>query len=58
LQQVVLSITPGGGTNLTDGLRLGYKQVMANFRKKHVNRVLFLTDGVGESTGIIDMAQS
>jgi len=56
--QVVRSIAPGGGTNLTDGLRLGYKQVMADFRKKYVNRVLFLTDGVGNSNGIFDMAQS
>ncbi len=56
--QVVRSIAPGGGTNLTDGLRLGYKQVMANFRKKYVNRVLFLTDGVGDSNGIFDMAQA
>lgn len=52
-QQVVRSIA-----NLTDGLRLGYKQVMANFRKNYVNRVLFLTDGVGNSNGIFDMAQS
>ena len=38
-------ISVGGGTNLLDGLRLGYAQAMTNFRADYTNRVLFLTDG-------------
>lgn len=54
----VHSISPGGGTNLVAGLQLGYEQVMANFRGEYTNKVLFLTDGVGESVGILEMAES
>jgi TolB-like protein len=56
--RAVQRISSGGGTNLVAGLELGYQQVMANFRTEYTNRVLFLTDGVGESTGILDMAES
>jgi TolB-like protein len=52
------SVEPGGGTNLREGLELGYQQVLANFRTDYINRVLFLTDGVGDSTGIMDMAEA
>ena len=48
----------GGETNLTAGLEDGYAQVLANFRGDYSNRVLFLTDGVGDSEGILDMADS
>ena len=51
-------IQPGGGTNLRAGLELGYQQVLANFRKEYTNRVLFLTDGIGQSAGILEMAES
>ena len=54
----VAAVSPGGGTNLVAGLQLGYQQVMANFRSEYTNRVLFLTDGVGDSQGILDMAES
>ena len=56
-REAVLSIQPGGGTNLTAGLELGYQQCLANFRMEYTNRVLFLTDGVGESSGILEMAE-
>ncbi len=52
----VASIEPGGGTNLSAGLSLGYEQVLSNFREEYSNRVLFLTDGIGESEGILEMA--
>lgn len=52
----VHSITPDDGTNLAAGLELGYQQVLANYRTEYTNRVLFLTDGVGEAKGILDMA--
>jgi TolB-like protein len=57
-RRAVHFIQPGGGTNLIAGLELGYQQVLANYRKEYTNRVLFLTDGVGESTGIFDMAEA
>ena len=57
-RKAVHSVKAGGGTNLKAGLELGYQQVLANFRSEYINRVLFLTDGVGESGGILDMAES
>lgn len=57
-REAVQGIVPYGGTNLRAGLELGYQQVMANYRSEYTNRVLFLTDGVGESGGILDMAES
>ncbi|GAH65518.1 unnamed protein product [marine sediment metagenome] len=57
-KRAVSSIQPGGGTNLIAGLEPGYQQVLANFRTEYTNRVLFLTDGVGESQGILDMAET
>ena len=56
-KKAVRRITIGGGTNLVSGLTLGYKEVSSNYNGKYVNRVLFLTDGMGTSTGILDMAQ-
>jgi len=57
-RQAVDSVQTGGGTNLVDGLELGYQQVLANYRSEYTNRVLFLTDGVGESGGLLDMAET
>jgi TolB-like protein len=56
-KQAVHTIYADGGTNLVDGLELGYQQVMANYRSDYTNRVLFLTDGVGDSGGILRMAE-
>lgn len=58
LSSVVRDVVPGGGTNLKAGLTFGYEQVMANFRGEYVNRVIFLTDGQGETGGLLDMAAS
>ena len=57
-RELVQGIRTGGGTNLVAGLELGYEQVMSNYRKEYVNRVLFLTDGVGNSDGILEMADT
>ena len=54
----VHSINPDGGTNLTAGIELGYQQVMTNFREEYTNRVLFLTDGEGNSEGMLEMAKT
>ena len=58
LERLVASIQPGYGTNLVAGMELGYREVLSNHRAECVNRALFLTDGVGESTGLLDMARS
>ncbi len=57
-REAVEKIEPGGGTNLVAGLKHGYQQVLSNFRSEYTNRVLFLTDGVGESEGILEMAET
>ncbi|NOQ71481.1 MAG: VWA domain-containing protein [Crocinitomix sp.] len=36
-----------GGTNIYDGLVMGYDQVSASYNPKGVNRVILLTDGYG-----------
>lgn len=58
LLQAVISMNPGGGTNLAAGLEDGYAQVFANYRNNYSNRVLFLTDGVGDENGILEMAEN
>ncbi len=57
-RELVQGIRTGGGTNLVAGLKLGYERVMSNYRKEYVNRVLFLTYGVGNSDGILEMADT
>lgn len=57
-KDAVLNMNPGGGTNLVAGIKDGYDQVLSTYRDGYSNRVLFLTDGVGDSDGILDMAES
>jgi len=57
-KRAVKRIQPAGGTNLVAGIKLGYEQVMSNYREEYTNRVLFLTDGMGTSEGILEMAAS
>ena len=57
-RKTVHAIEAGGGTNLVAGLEDGYGQILANYRSDYNNRVLFLTDGVGENAGIIEMAET
>ncbi len=46
-------LQPGGSTNASAGLRLGYDLARKHFQKEQINRVLFLSDGVAnvEETG-------
>ena len=37
-----------------DGLELGYKEVLSNYRQGYVNRVLILTDGIPNGGRTID----
>jgi hypothetical protein len=61
--QQVNAIRAGGGTNVYDGMRLGYTQVTNNFSTEYINRVICLTDGEHNSGGrgkkdILDLAES
>lgn len=56
-KKAVHAVVPAGGTNLAAGLRLGYQQVLANYREDYTNRVLFLTDGCGDRAMIMEMAE-
>jgi TolB-like protein len=53
----VRDIRAGGGTNLLAGLRLGYEELSANYKSTYTNRVLLLSDGVGESEGLTELAE-
>jgi hypothetical protein len=54
--ETVNALVTKGGTNLIAGLTDGYGQVLGNFRRDYENRVLFLTDGVGEEGNMLEMA--
>jgi Mg-chelatase subunit ChlD len=45
-------IVAGGGTNVYDGMALGYTQAAANFSREYINRVICLTDGEHNSGGM------
>jgi Mg-chelatase subunit ChlD/TolB-like protein len=55
----VYRVRPSGGTNLMDGVKLGYKEVLSNYRKEYVNRVLVLSDGMATTStvGLLEMAE-
>ena len=52
----VHAIEAGGGSYLTAGLRRGYEEVLSNYRSGYTNRVFLLSDCVGVSEGILDLA--
>jgi len=58
VRNAVNSIKPGGGSNLITGLQLAYKEVLSNYHEDYTNRVLFLTDGVGNAEELYEMAAS
>ena len=53
LRDKVSHITPGGLTNLSDGMFEGYYQVDKSYSSGYVNRVFLLTDGLA-NRGITD----
>jgi TolB-like protein len=59
-KDAVYRVRPGGGTNLMDGVKLGYKEVLSNYREEYTNRVLVLSDGQAttSTTGLMEMARS
>lgn len=44
---IIHTVQAGGGTNILDGLLLGYKELEKNFDLGTANRVILLTDGYG-----------
>jgi hypothetical protein len=56
----VYRVRPGGGTNLLDGVKLGYKEVLKNYRSEYINRVILLSDGQATSSthGLMEMAET
>ncbi|MCI0512427.1 VWA domain-containing protein [candidate division KSB1 bacterium] len=49
LREIIEKIQPGSSTNLSGGLMEGYAEVMKNFQRGRVNRVLLLTDGLANA---------
>lgn len=47
LKDIIYSLEAGGGTNIYDGLNMGYEQISKSFDSKSTNRVILLTDGYG-----------
>lgn len=47
LIDIIYALKAEGGTNIYDGLKLGYESVNKNFNPKGINRVILLTDGYG-----------
>ena len=54
--QAVHSLVPGGGSNVRSALQLAYKEALSNYSADYVNRVLLLTDGVGQIEEIHQIA--
>ncbi len=44
-KKTVMKMDANGGTNVYDGLSMGYNQVVANYDASYNNRVILLTDG-------------
>jgi DNA-binding beta-propeller fold protein YncE/TolB-like protein len=56
--EAVHSLVPGGGSNVQSALQLAYREILSNYHEDYVNRVLLLTDGVGnveQTFGIADV---
>ncbi len=45
IKQQIAALAPGGGTNIYDGLSLGYREAAKNRIADGVNRVILLSDG-------------
>jgi len=47
LKDIIYALEADGGTNIYDGLNVGYEQVSKFYNPKATNRVILLTDGYG-----------
>jgi hypothetical protein len=55
-RRAIENIRANGNTNLSEGLALGYREVLKNFRPEFTNRVIVLTDGIANA-GVTDPAR-
>lgn len=46
---LISSVIAGGGTNIYNGMIMGYEEVLKNMQSKGTNRLVLLTDGYGET---------
>lgn len=47
LEDIIIALQASGGTNIYEGIKLGYEQVAKNKLSNSVDRVILLTDGYG-----------
>ena len=47
LKDIIYALQADGGTNIYDGLNMGYEQISKTYNPKATNRVILLTDGYG-----------
>ena len=63
LREIIRGMTPDGGTNIYDGLELGYQTVFDAYDSGRQNRLIFLSDGEATAgntadSSILDMSSS
>jgi len=60
ITDIIYSIQSGGGTNILDGMVMGFEQVKKTYSSKKVNRVILLTDGYDSNPPqtVIDKAKT
>ena len=63
LREIVRELQARGGTNLNEGLSVGYQQVLANYDSGRQNRVILLSDGeptvgVTSTSSILDTSSA
>jgi Mg-chelatase subunit ChlD len=56
LTEDVFSVMAEGASNLAVGLLAGLEQVQVNFRPDYVNRVIFISDGLGKAERAFEIA--
>jgi len=61
-REIVDALAASGGTNVYDGLRAGYEEVLSNYDSSRQNRVILLSDGnptvgITGNDGIINMSE-
>jgi len=56
LTGIVGSLEPGKASNILAGLKAGYEQVLADFDAGYNNRLILLSDGIGETVGALGLA--
>lgn len=47
LIDIISAVNAGGGTNIYDGLKMGYEEIYKGFNPAAINRIVLLTDGYG-----------